>query len=194
MNRFYILPYILQTWAKGETKAPKYVIGNFTEWGVIKYGSDDICICFIEGITQAEHDLLSAQPDVMAVPENLDQNLTQNAVDTITTFFESLNIPAQWINTNRTYREVLKVTIGLFQLNQRWAGLTNGSSIFKEGFNLNTRYNQLPQAARDRLLECFDSLEIDRSMLTNTSTMREALYEFGIQFANRKITIHRQEI
>lgn len=190
MNRFYILPYISQVGAKGQTKAPKYIFENSTGWGAIPYGTEPICICYVSNIDQTQHNQLTAQSDVLAIPENIDQNLTQNAVDTASAFLELLNIPAQWVNTNLTYRQVLKVLIGLFQLNQRWAGLTGGNSLFNENLDLNTTYSELTQTAKDRILECFDTLNIDRSMLNNSTTIREALREFGTQFATRPIKIY----
>jgi len=189
--RFYIMPMILSNAIdtnRAATWHPKYVTSSL-RWSAVDYGTERVCICRIADMSDEGHLAISANPDVLSIPENIDNNFTQGAVNVAQTFLESLNIPADWINTNKTYREVLKIVIGIFQFNQRWSALANGSSPFKEGLNLNTQYNQLNPAAQNRIRECFDSLNVDRSTLTATSTIREALKVFAQGFVLNNLTV-----
>lgn len=187
--RIYILPMISVVDPDLPYRAPKYIHNSNYVWGAIDYGSEDTCIVLINDITQTDHDSLIGLSDVMALPENLDQDMGNGAVNSAQTYLENLNIPANWINTNRTFRTVAKIIIGLFQFNQRWASLSNNNSPFKDGLNLETKYNEMTSGVQQRLRDCFDSLSIDRTMLTANSSIREALFEFGSQFSNRQITI-----
>lgn len=192
--RIYILPIVRELEPDGVTfdRHPKYVYKNtlFDAWSGVDYGTENVCILGVPNSTTFNHDYLTANNDVFSLPEDIDQLMTGNAVNTAQTFLESLNIPANWIDATKTYREVIKVIIGLFQFNQRWAGLTFGlSSPFTEGLDLNTRFNQMNFATKTNLQACFDTLNIDRSALNNTSTIREVLIEFGHQFSAREIKL-----
>lgn len=190
-NRIYILPLVTELNPDGVTydRHPKYIFGVFPSWACIPYGAEAICVCKVLNISASGHDALVLNSDVMALPEDIDQLMSVGAVIQAQAFLESLNIPANWINTTRTYRQVIKVTIGLFQFVQRWSGLTNGSSPFKEGMNLTTQYNNMSALVQARLRDCFDTLNIDRASLTATSTIREALIVFGQEFVKREISL-----
>jgi len=172
---------------KPPTWHPKYA-ASFPRWSMVDYGTERHCVCCIKDVTTSVHLALTANADVLGTPANIDKLLTQGAVDKIQAHLEPLFIPADWINTSRTYRQVIKTLIALFQFNQRWNSLSGGSSPFKEGLDLTTQYNQLPAIAQNRAKECFDSLGIDRTSLTATSTIREILKTFAQGFiANRPI-------
>ena len=171
----------------GDYRAPKYLHDSIYQWSAIDFGSEDTCVVSVKDMSIQDIDTLSNQADVMTLSEDLNLTLGNGAVNAAQTYLESLNIPAGWVNTSRTYLTVLKVVIGIFQFNQRWAGLSANSSPFKEGLNLAVKYIDMPQAAKTRLFECFDSLSIQRSNLTNQSTLREILFEFGSQYANKQI-------
>lgn len=187
--RIYIVPMVTELVGTKFDIHPQYIYGLPYIWAAIPYGSDDVCICGVHDISTADHNSLIANSDVFGLPENLDQLMATNAVNVAQTFLENLNIPANWINTSRTYREVVKIVIGIFQFNQIWSGLTNGNTPFKEGMNLSTQYNQMSTIVKKRLRDCFDILNIDRTSLTATSSIREALILFGQEFSNSQIKL-----
>ena len=176
---------------------PKYLGDTSYGWGIVHLGPELLCLAGVIDISQADHELLVAQPDVRGLPADLDENLTAGAITAISNFLEARNVPAGWLSTSRTYRQTLRVLTGIFLFVQRWNGIGRESgearkSPFTEGLNLETRYNQLPAPAQQKLLKCFDSLQVDRTMLTANSTIREALFEFGKQMALRPCIIGEQ--
>jgi hypothetical protein len=184
--RIYILPMITVIDAmapNGSVRRPAYT--DNLKFSAVDYGSENVCVCLLHDLTQEQHDSIVSKQDVMSLPQNIDQNMTSGAVNAAQSFLEGLNIPANWINTNRTFRDVVKIIVGLFQLNQKWSGLTNGSSPFKEGLNLETKFVDMTTNVRSRLLLCFDELNIDRTMLTVQNNIREILFEFGKQMKDR---------
>jgi len=190
MSRFYIMPMILNNELdtnKPPTWHPKYAAA-FPRWSAIDYGTERVCICCIRDITAAEHVTLTENIDVLGTPGNIDKLLTQSAVDKIQAYLEPLFIPADWINTGRTYRQVIKTLGALFQFNQRWNKLSGGSSPFKDGLDLSMIYADLPISAKATTNQVFDTLKVDRSSLNSSSTVREILKTFAQGFiANRPI-------
>ena len=179
--------------------SPKYLMGTNYAWSIVDFGSERLCIAGVIDISQADHDTLSAQSDVRALPANLDAMLTSGAVTSISSFLEARNVPAGWVNTSRTYRQTLRVLIGIFQFVQRWKGISvrGGDGIkspFTEGLNLDTTYSQIPLKGQQKLQECFTSLDVDFSMLTAGSTIREVLFEFGKQMALRPCVVGGEQI
>lgn len=191
MPRFYIMPMVIDDAldpAKGPMRHAKYIAG-FDKASAIDYGTEDVCIVRIQTVSAAQHTALVSNPDCIGTPENIDQNLTQNAVDTISTFLESLNIPADWINTSKTYRQVVRNIAAIFQFNQCWNGVTGGSSPFKDGLNLSIQYNQLSAQNKAILQECFIRMGFNTDNLFLTSTLRTILKEFASQFLANKTII-----
>ena len=81
-----------------------------------------------------------------AFPDNLDVAITDRA--TIDTFFESINLPTNWLTPSTTYRELLRYTAGMFQFNQRYAGIAAAEigetrSVFDGGRTLESNWNNL---------------------------------------------------
>ena len=186
--RIYIIPMELVARPIGTVRQPKYIpLLNYT-FGAIDYGSEDVAICGVVDISTADHNALALNPDVMALPANLDNTMGAGAVTAAKSFLEGLNIPANWINTTRTFRDAIRVIAGLFQFNQRWRGLTQ-TSPFKSGLNLTTQYNQLSDENKTTLKAVFDEFGIDRTSLTATSTLREGLYLFGSQHINKPLIL-----
>ena len=120
--------YIGPTELSGSRRKPKYIPALGYSYGAKYYGSEDVVITAVRDITPTDHTTLVANPDIIAIPENLNANMTQGQVNAAVTFYDSLNLPSGWINTNRTVKQVVKITVGLFMFNQRWRGLANGSS------------------------------------------------------------------
>ena len=187
-TRFYIMPTVVAAGidpARPLTIHPKYWV-NVHPFTARYYGSDDVCIVRAKDISVADHNTVSAYPDVLSIPLNINNNLTAGAVTAAQNFLESLYIPADWVNTNRTYKQVLKIVAALFAFNEQWSKLTLGSSPFKENLDLSTQYNQLTLNVRNRIKQIFDDNAIDRSALTATSTLREGLKLFATSYADVK--------
>ena len=138
----------------------------------------------------ATHATFAALPRVTQLPADLDQNLTAGQVTAVRNYLEARNIPAHWINTSRTVREVLRGVAGIFQFAQLYFGLHN-LTLFRGGATLETQLNQLPIVERNRLTEAAAAANLSTSGITLSSTLRQVLNTFGSQWLNRSIYLGR---
>jgi hypothetical protein len=169
---FAIVP-IIGTGSATDSFRPKYVAALPVAWSMVDH--EDTAICWL-GATQAQMDSIAANADAWVVPP-LD-NLVDDAATEVA--LEAQGIPAQWVRLPMTYRQVLRIVVGMAQLQQRAAG---------QGVRLRLRANRgstismLPVAQRLALAQASDSLGLDRSTVTQGTTVRAALRVLGQQFA-----------
>lgn len=177
--RIYLMP-IIGDGSKLDPRRPKYADTHLSgfSWQAMDYGDEPTCI--VASDLGAGHAALAAEVDVTAVPSDLNQ-IVGAQLSTVQSTLEGFNIPAGWINSNHTYRRVLRVVSVLFQISQRYQGKLFGR-IFTSGVTLNTQFSDLPDQARARLLEVSNSFGFDTSGLTGSSTLRQILKEFVDQF------------
>jgi hypothetical protein len=134
----------------------------------------------------ATHAIFAALPRVIQLPADLDQNLSAGAVNTVEAALEARNIPAHWVSTSLTYRQVLRVVAGMFQFAQVYHA-QHTLNLFRGGVNLNTRVNQIPQAERNRLSSAAQTAGLDTSGITGTTTVRQILRSLGEQWLERPV-------
>ncbi len=132
------------------------------------------------------HTTLAALPNVLALPEDLDRNLT--GVTALRTALETRNIPAHWLTTSLTYRQALRGLVGIFQFAQVYHAET-GRRLFQDAITLTTRLNQIPLAERTRLSEVAAKTGLDTSGVTGTTTVRQLLKLLGDQWLEREIPL-----
>ena len=187
MTRLYVLP-IVGAGVKGDPRRPKYteIFGGF-DWTIMDFGVEPACILCVDGIDQTTHDLLAANADVAAVPENLDQQIG-GAITAVRNVLEALNIPALWAQGTDTYRVVVRTVAAMFQFFQVLQGM-GVARIFGGSITLSTRFNQLPQGTRSVLLDAAAQMGFDSSSLSGASTMRQILKAMADQWGNRPISI-----
>jgi hypothetical protein len=177
-RRYYILPIEVNGTARG----PKYFPWRFDPdppalinepWAMMDYGLMPTAL-LTSDLTAQEHSDLTANSDVIAPPANIDNTITAGALSQVQDALELLKIPAAWVSTSNTYREVLRVVAGVFQFAQRYFGLY-GKSIFDEVTGLGTTWSELSTTFQDELLATAESMHIDTSGLTANTTMRTIL-------------------
>ncbi len=132
-------------------------------------------------LSGSDHTLLAGQSDVTSVPANLDATVTAGALTTVQNALEALNLPAQWVTTSHTYRQVVGVVIRVSLLAQRFHGKGFGR-IFDGGVTLSTTIGSLPQQKLNNLEEAAQSLGFDTSGVTGGMTIRQALKLLGDQW------------
>lgn len=132
-------------------------------------------------------DSIAALSDVNAFPKNINNTLTTGAVTTIKNKLEAKKIPAGWINTSTTYKEVIKFVALIAQLHQRFDGLF-GDKLLPAGVTLNTTFSQLPQAGKNKLNALADSFGFSKGSITGSSTLRFIFKELVKQW-NSKLKI-----
>lgn len=159
---------------------PKYIdpgsLGeglDITGWAAMDYGFEALFLVKAD-LTAAQRTALSAQTDVLVVPTNLDSTVSAAAINRIQTTLEAANLPAEWVTTSITYRQVLRRVRRIISFMQRWQGLF-GDRVFVNGITLDTRWNQLSTETQQRLRAVAQDLNLDASSITNNSTLRQIL-------------------
>ena len=148
-------------------------------WGRVRYGDDMLCVASVD-ISPAEHAVLVAHSDVLSLPENLNSNMSAGAVAQAQTKLEALRVPADWVSTSFTYKQFVHRVAAIFLFAQRFRGHAK-ELLFSAGVTLNTQFNELPQAKRIKLKEAAESMNLDTSSLTATSTIRQILKAMAVQ-------------
>ena len=116
---------------------------------------------------------------MLPVPSSLEATISALAVTSTKNQLEAINLPADWLDSSLTTRQILR-RIGKFMLfDQRHWGL-HGEALL-QGITLDTRWNQLSNAQQTKLRATADSLGIDYSAVTSTMTLRQILVLLGDQ-------------
>jgi hypothetical protein len=188
MIRFYILPIEEISNARG----PKYIKWQFNPGGIQPqrysmkdYGLINAALIAIE-FDQAQHEQLVAEPDVAAAPENLDNNISEVAIPQVQAVLEALRIPAGWVDSTHTYREILRMVGGLFMFAQRHNGL-HGEDLIDNQAQLNLRWNEIPGDRQDRILVTADNMGYDWSEVENSWLIRRVLKHLADQWGDTPI-------
>lgn len=184
--RCYLVPRV-GSGVKGDPYRAKYTMADELGAGwqlgptqMIDYGTEGIYIIVVN-VTPEQHTTLAAQTDVMTTPSPMDDNVSAVALTGIQNQLEAMHLPGSWVTTSQTYRQVWRTTIKITLFAGRYYGMFPDFKIFDTGVTLDTRFNQLTQAQRQRLLDVADSFQIDRSGVTGTMTIRQLLRALGDQ-------------
>ncbi len=173
--RYYIVPIE----RVGTGRGPKYFkwrLGTGTidcQWAMVDYGLVDQAVVAAD-ISDIDAATLAAAADVMAIPVALDNKLTSGAVSTAKTWLESIGVPAGWVTTALTYREVLRTVTALFLFMQRVCAIL-GRKVTVTKTALGTQFRNLPADVRAAITQAADEQGFDRSGVSNTTTLRVIL-------------------
>jgi len=162
--------------------------GLYSAW--MAFGGEPVFLVVAPAISTAQHNVLVGNIDVLAVPQDLDQPVSALALTTLQNKLEGFKIPADWIMANSmTYRECVRVVVRMFQLGDRFYGITGGTSMFGGNVTLDTRWNQIPQSARVILQQIASEWNIDTSGVTNQTTVRQLIKLIADQMRDDPIII-----
>jgi hypothetical protein len=177
-TQLYVMP-IAGIGTDVDPRRPKYENTDLTghAWAAMDFGNEPVML-----VATATNAALAAELDVLTIPVNLDQNLTSGAVTTAQTFMENLFIPADWITTSLTYRQVVRQVCQFFMLWQRCQGL-GFARIFTAGVTLNTTFGSLPANVRTILTNAAQSMHLDTSSLSGASTIRQIIKAIAPQIS-----------
>jgi len=184
----YFIP-IMGTGAKSDPRRPKYLTSLGVPWGMMDYGFQPVALVAadVDGATDIS---LSANADAHRLPDDLDQPIGATALAIIQNALETRNLPAEWIISTLSYRQVLRTVLGFFAFFQRFATVANTTALLLGGaVTLNTQLNQLSAAARQNLRDTATSLGLDISGVAATSTVRAVLKNVADQWGQRSVTI-----
>lgn len=181
----YVMP-ITGSGTRTDPRRPKYFdtvfpAGSFIS-GMYDYGDEPWCVVGIQDIDTSTNTTLTGEPDVIAVPANLDAAIGSGAALTRTrNALESVNMPGTWIQATNTWRDVARFVGAVCQFAQRYQGSTGGL-WFTGGITLASWYIQLPTAAQNGLSAAATSFGFDTSGITGTTTVRAILLSAGQQY------------
>lgn len=186
--RYYLLPVdVYQGWARG----PMYLKWRFNPdgldvpWGCIDYGLIDTMVCAVDAST-ADHAYLVAQANVYQFPENLDVSPGPAELSALEITLESTYIAADWLNPSETWRETLRTVTGMFLFMQRLTAIT-GNTPLDWGVGLNTQFQNLDQQYQDAIIQAFNDLSYDDSVIRTNWTLRVLLKNAADQWGAKPI-------
>lgn len=201
MIRYYILPVEqVTTTGGGIARGPKYFRWRFDPdppgmdamWAMMDYGLINACL-LVADVTQEQHEALTANVDVASPPQNIDQQVSEIAIPAVKAVLEELRIPADWVTSAYTYRQILRMVAGLFQFAQRYHAM-HGEALVDSKAALDLRWNQIPLARRNRIIATVNELGYDYSGITSTWTVRRILRHLGGQWGATVFHIGGQEL
>ncbi len=185
-TRLYVVPVVAGVKA---SRVPKYSADLCAVSCVsMDFGFEPVML--VAGEMDAARDAaVTANADVAALPVNLDVNLTAAQVTAMQTKLEAVNIPAGWVSTALTWRQVIRTVVGMFQFAQRYNSVAGNVRLFGGTVMLDTQFSALPLSLRQDLQTTAQSLGYDTSSLTATSTVRQILKAMADQWGARPIVI-----
>jgi len=151
------------------------------QWGMYDYGNEPWCLVGVHDIDAPTDASLTANPDCMGLPTNLDNTLNSTQVTRVSNALESANMPGTWITTSNTWRQILRFVGAVCQFAQRYQGMAN-AQWFTGGVTLATTYGSLPANVRSDLLTTAQSFAFDTSGITGASTLRQIITSAGSQY------------
>lgn len=166
-----------------DPRTPKYATGSGFPWAAMDFGMQPIFLVAAD-VDAATDTTVSAQADVIRVPDNLDATLG-GQLATVQTGLENRNIPAGWLTSGTTYRTALRTVTNMFRFLQRFPAVTQITAPLLDGsVNLDLQFNNLSATNQQRLIDTADSFGFDTSGLSGTTTLRTILKNVADQFVS----------
>jgi len=185
----YLVP-VIGDGTKADPRRPKYVAAlSGVDWAAMDYGFQPVMLV-AANVDDATDTTATNQADVQRLPDNLDQQIGAAALSIVQNALETRNLPAGWVTNTMTYRELLRTLGGFFAFLQRYSVVANTTGLVIGGtVNLNTQFNQLPQAVRTNLQDTATSLGLSSAGITGTSTIRVILKNIADQWGQKPIIV-----
>jgi hypothetical protein len=179
--------YFMPAVSTSDFVQPKYSFS--TSGSFIPFGGQGIYLAAAD-IGSTEDAALTANADVTAVPDNLDQQIGAGALAKIQTALENRNIPAGWLTAATTYRSALRTIVNMFKFFQKFIAVTHITvPVITGAITLNSTFNSLSAANRQRLIDTATALSFDTSGLTGAATMRQILKAIADQYGSPPVVL-----
>jgi len=193
MLAFYLVPIeIIINPNGGDWRGPKYFDWRFDpdppgivcHWYPIDYGFIPYTLILATDISQSDHDSLVTHSDVFVFPSNLDLPVDQD----IQAFFEAIYLPTDWLTPSTTWRELLRMTVGMMKFNLRYSGIYavryGGYHSIFDNADLSTRLRQLTAQEQEIFLATAESYGINPSIIDLNSQLRLLVRQAGSLWVN----------
>jgi len=181
----YVMPIIGTRATRQDSRRPKYastITAAGFGYAMYDYGDEPTCLAGVVDITPALDPALSANADVVAVPQNLD--LTVGAVNTrntLRTHLEANEIPGTWVQTSTTYRQIVQVVGACCQFAQRYQGLGAGP-WFSGTVNVSSTFSALTQSQQNGTIATAQSFGFTTAVIAGPATIRDVLKDMADQY------------
>ncbi len=187
-SRFYILPVIGSGSDHTDGRRPKYVDALGTvPWSAMDYGAEPVMLLRAE-VTAAEDALLTSNPDVFAIPLNLDATLTPAQAASARAALEAVHIPAaNWVTTSVTGRQMVRTIAQVMQFSQRLAALRSNRRTFGGSVTLATPWSQLSAEHRSAIVQAASSLRFSLQPPRAVDHLRDVLKAMADQWGSAPI-------
>lgn len=192
--RFYLLPVEIYEWPP-EDPTPymrlKYLKGRWNPdgldalWSAKYYWAMPVALVAV-GAETADHDFLAAQTDLVAVPQNVNQNISEMTLPRVKEALEDLRIPAGWVTTSHTYGDVLRATAHLFMFAQRYQR-RHARKMIEAGYNLDTLIGDLPADVRANLNDTAQDCGWNTNAIQGSWPLRQALRHLAQQWGEAPV-------
>ena len=169
--RFYIVPAIGDGLTPATVIRPRYIHGQGLVGRWMPFGLDGSYLCGVD-VTPAQHNTISSQPDVLTIPQNLDATISGVALNAVKAGLESVKVPAEWVTTAMTYRQVLGFVGRVCLFLQRFRGM-HRRKLHEAGITLDTTLGELTVAQRDAIRAVAEDFGLDYSGATLATTIRQ---------------------
>jgi hypothetical protein len=169
--RFYVVPKVVDPGLGANV--PKYIFAMNLPFRAMDYGLEDTFLVGAQ-VTNTQHTALAANIDVITIPAGLDNQISLTALSQVQARLEGINVPADWVTTNHTYRDVIRITGKLFLYMQRFHA-QQLRKFFLSGVTLDTQVKQLTSTQRTAMTDAATSLNLDVSVINGNMTLRQAL-------------------
>jgi hypothetical protein len=179
--RMYFVP-VIGTGTKADARRLKYfadgTLNPRPDFDWVDYGLEPNGAVGAN-LSAAQDAQLTAFPDVNAVPFNLDSNPTTPQATAVQNYLEGINLPAGWVTTAMTWREIVRNVLNMFEFMQAYGGQYSTQNpgtavplIFSAGRTLATTWGTLPVAIQNAMLGAARQLGIDPSGVQAGTTLR----------------------
>lgn len=167
--------FVVPVVQSGRFFTPKYIHGVLPSYTVANFPHGTFLVS--AEATQQQQDDISAHADAIVIPP-LDDGVALNA--TVNTL-ESLDVPAQWVTADMTYRTVVRTVFGAMEFLGRVSAIA-ATQIPLAG-HLGDTFASLPLAVRNAMTQAASELGLSTSGVTGSTTVRQILAIVGAQYA-----------
>lgn len=182
-DRAYLVPMeIDESIPARPRRRPKYFADGTFEgigWSANDYGFEP-WVLVLADLTDKQIAILIVNTDVYAFPESLDDKLQEKDLATLQGFLENAKIPAEWIATSHSWREILRSILQIFSVGSRFTFLL-GEAAFTKGITLDSKVEDLPALDQAKLDQTAKDQGLTKDPIAPTDTLRTILKELADQ-------------
>ena len=161
---------------KADPRRPKYIPALGLSWTAMDYGAAPFFVVRAD-LSAAQETTLGLNADAFTVPA-LDVTLNAAQVTALQTRLEAVGIPAGWITTARTWRQVLRAIAAMCQLAQ-------AANVSIAQANLDQTMSQIAVGTRNALQQAAIGMGFGIAEIQGSTTVRAALKILADQWTKR---------